>query len=344
MTRFVALALFCGMVLGMFTMAAFVNVKADPVPTVEPAAPKVAYVDFRELLRKYGPLQRAQFEIAQDLEMILQGVDGRYADQIAAHEATLRNYEPDHRNYRVADRALIQLERSILQEKLLAEQQAQADLRDAGIEAFSRLRSLVTDVARQRGYSQVLNILRDPQTAATAQPDFQMLQQQLLVSPVLVFDSAHDLTDEVLARGDELWGTHISFRNEKIHCTLDGESLDVNEEGEYEVRLGQTVVFSVEVLQRDELLDPGHPDAGVRWFREGGLDGGSLDRLTGEYSAPSDNPGRHTFRVLVRSQLDPTVSAEVTVRLLNADGSPLADPAEAEAEAEDAEDTEAQED
>jgi Skp family chaperone for outer membrane proteins len=228
MTRFVALALFCGMVLGMFTMAAFVNVKADPVPTVEPAAPKVAYVDFRELLRKYGPLQRAQFEIAQDLEMILQGVDGRYADQIAAHEATLRNYEPDHRNYRVADRALIQLERSILQEKLLAEQQAQADLRDAGIEAFSRLRSLVTDVARQRGYSQVLNILRDPQTAATAQPDFQMLQQQLLVSPVLVFDSAHDLTDEVLARGDELWGTHISFRNEKIHCTLDGESLDVN--------------------------------------------------------------------------------------------------------------------
>jgi len=325
MTRFITGSVFCAMVLAMFGISALVNVKADPTstPAAKPA-PKTAYVDFLELLKSYAPLQRSKFEIAHGLESAMMEMEERYADEIRTHERTRRESEPDHRNYRQAMRALIRLSQRVYQEQLLLENQAQADMRDAGIDAFLRLRTLVSDIAREMGYTQVLNIVRDPELAASAPQDFQVLQQQLLISPVLVYDTEHDITSVVLAKGEELWGTHISIKDDRIRCSHEGAALSLNGEGEYEVRLGQSVKFSVEVLQRGEPVDSESTEARVRWTRDGGFDLGTLNVSTGEFTAPEENPGRSTFRLVVRSQVDPTVSAEVQVRLLDAEGNPLA--------------------
>jgi hypothetical protein len=323
--RAIAGALFCGMIIGLFAGAAYVNVKADtnPANNPTPESPKVAYVDFLKLLQSYGPLQRAKFEISQDLEQSVMAMQEEFQPLFEQQQRILEETEPDHRNYRNAMRELVRLKRTSFQQRMQAEHAAQADARDESIEAFKRIRTLVTEVAHELGYSQVMNIVREPELAAGMQQNLEMLQQQLLISPVLVFDQKHDLTELMLERGEELWGTHISFKDSAIVCTHDGELLELNEEGEYIVRLGQAVQFSVVVLQRKEPVHEDSEEAGLRWWRDGGLDLGTLNVNTGEYTAPENNPGRDHFRLTVRSRVDPTVTAEVNVRLVDAEGNAL---------------------
>jgi hypothetical protein len=170
--------------------------------------------------------------------------------------------------------------------------------------------------------------VRDIEDVAGARDDFQALQQQLLVSPVLYFESGHDITKQVDEEAQALWGETLSMikydeaaQRGGVTFSLEGAETDHkrNEASEIELRLGQKGTFRV------QLLDKGQPAeaerAEVRWTLRGPAGSGQIDEDTGLYTAPEEFPLRGDALVIVaRSIVDPTVTQTVVVRLLDKDG------------------------
>lgn len=302
-----------------------------------PTPRRTAYVDFLNLLKQDAPLKRKQQEIALNVEKRVDDIDRRWLVQIDAQQKIKTTNKVDSRAYRQAMQKQLEFERKRYQEKLELEQIAQADLRDYGIERFKALRNLARDIAKKQGYNEVLNIVRDIEDVAGNQDDFQALQQQLLVSPVLYFEAEHDITDIVDKQAQAEWGETISFiewddeaKRGGVTFTLKDEEgketlVKRNADGEIEVRLGQKGAFKITVLDKGE---PAAADrAQVRWTK-GGANSGDLSEDTGEYEAPEEFPLNDTFVVTARSAVDPTVTERVKIRLLDKDGNPK--PAEEE--------------
>ena len=328
--------LFIAVLAGAFAGGMLLNVNADAQPAVTPEPRRTAYVDFLSLLKRDAPLKREQQEIALTVEKRVADIDKRWMVQIDAQQQIKIKNKVDSREYRLAMQKQLEFERKRFQEKLELEQIAQADLRDFGIERFKALRNLSRDIAKRLGYNEVLNIVREIEDVAGSQDDFQALQQQLLVSPVLYFEAAHDITDAVDKEAQAEWGETISFvawdeeaKRGGIELTLEGEEtpLKRNDAGEFEVRLGQKGKLSIPVLDKG---NPAEAERGeVRWTKSGIGDIGTLVEGTGEYTAPEEFPlDGDTLVITARSAVDPTVVERVRIRLLDKDGNPK--PAEEE--------------
>lgn len=338
-TRILARISFASLVLAVLAGAlvggAYIGAQADPVDNPEssteaksdqkvPEARRTAYVDFLSLLKKDQPLARKQIEIAEDVDQTMAEIEKRWGEVIKAQDEIKRTKKPDTRDYRKAMEEQLNAARRMFEEKLDYEQRSLEDLRNFGIKRFKELRNLATDEARQRGYNEVLNIVREFKDVTAQEDSFQALQQQLLISPVLFYEESHDITEAVQAAADKLWGSNITmvaYAEGKggINFTVkDGaEAVKRNAEGEVEIRLGQEGRFGAEVLEK------GAPAQGaaaeVRWSKRG-LDTGELTEA-GEYKSPAEFPvAGDTFTVTVRSKKDPTISEEVTIRLLDKDG------------------------
>lgn len=326
-TRISFAALTFAVLAGAFTGGMLVNANTDAQPTEPPPSPRTAYVDFLSLLKRDAPLKREQQTIQLKVEQQINRIDKRYLAQIDAQQKIKNENKVDTREYRLAMQKQLDFERRRYQEKLEVEQIAQADLRNYGIERFKKLRNLTHDIARKRGYSQVLNIVRDIEDVAGAQDDFQALQQQLLVSPVLYYETEHDLTDVVDAAAQAQWGETITFiawdedaKRGGISFKVSGEGGEFvkrNADGDYEIRLGGSGAFGIEIL------DKGEPAQGeraeVRWSKTG-LNNGEIDEDTGAYTAPAEFPLNDLFVVTVRSAVDPTVVERVRIRLVDKEG------------------------
>ena len=328
-TRLAFSALALALVAGAFTGGVLINANADAQPAAPPEPRRTAYVDFLSLLKADAPLKREQQSIALKVEKRVDDIDKRWMKEIDAQQAIKMKSKVDSREYRLAMQKQLDAERKRFQEKLEIQQIAQADLRDYGIERFKALRNLARDIAKKDGYNEVLNIVRDIEDVAGTQDDFQALQQQLLVSPVLYFEAEHDITDVVDAKAQAEWGETISFvewdetaKRGGINFTLktdDGkeEVLKRNDDGEIEIRLGQTGKFGISVLDNGAAAEGDRAE--VRWTKR--IASGSLDESTGEFTAPKDFPVKgDAFVVTVRSAVDPTVSEAVVIRLLDKDG------------------------
>lgn len=302
---------------GIIAGSALSRAQAEPTATAAaPEAPLTAYVDFLSLLKDHYPLKLKQVEVAMEMEKQIDDIDKRYLPLIEQQEVVKKAEKPDSRKYRQALSKQIELERQRYGEKLLTEQLAQQELRDEGIAAFDRLKRLVKDIATELGYTQVLNIVRDPKAAVGSKDDFEQLQQQLLISPVLFHKPEHDLTDRVQAKAKEKWDPGIEMGETSAKA---GETALVkNTEGEYEIRLGQKVQFAVEVKKKGATATG--KDTDVKWTRTG-VGSGELDEKSGAYTAPEAFPNSgDKFTVIVRSAIDPTISKRLQIKLLDKDG------------------------
>ncbi|MCB9933185.1 MAG: hypothetical protein H6841_07180 [Planctomycetes bacterium] len=329
-TRLSFAALALALLAGAFTGGVLVNANADAQPAAPPEPRRTAYIDFLSLLKKDKPLAIKQVEIAQDVERNMADIEKRWGEEIKAQEEIKRSRLPDTRDYRKAMEKQLDAARSMYEEKLRFEQLAQEDLRSFGIERFQALQNLARDEAKQRGYNEVLNIVRKIEEVSAQEDSFQALQQQLLISPVLYFEETHDITDAVQAAADKLWGSTITMKPYNAETGVGGisfvvqggaEALKRNAEGEIEIRLGQSGEFKVQVLDKDAPAEGAAAE--VDWIKRG-LDTGELGKK-GEYKAPDAFPvaAGDTFTVTVRSKKDPTISEEVTIRLLDKDGKPM---------------------
>lgn len=342
LTRLSFGALALALLAGVFAAGTLVRTSADAQPADNPPEPCVtAYVDFLALLEVDSALLAEQFEITQEVRTQTGKLERKYMSLIREEEENKRLYKPNTISYRRARDQALKLRSDLYREQVLLEQTARKHLRDFGIERFKDLRELTTEIALERGYNEVLNIVRDIEDVAGQGDDFQSLQQQLLISPVLYYDEAHDITDVVLAAAKEKWGTSFSMPN-PITFTLedDEKPLEANEEGEFEIRFGQKGTFKVDVADEGIILPADDKSARVKWSKTGAF-AGDLDE-GGNYTAPDEWPSgaEDTFTVMARCAEDPSVNKSITVRLLNKDGQTKA---EAEEAGEDSEDNEEKE-
>jgi hypothetical protein len=290
----------------------------------KPEPRRTAYVDFLSLLKDDKPLRRKQVEIGTEMQKEMEEIDSRWQQKILAQQRLREQNKPHTKAYRDAMREQLEAAKQQYQEKLYCEQLYQEEMKKFGVERFKELRNLTRDLAKGRGYNEVLNIVRDIDNIAGAPDDFQALQQQLLVSPVLYFEVEHDITDLVKSEAKKIWDETISlaaYDKEKgtggIGFTVDAETaaLKRNAEGEIEVKLGQKGAFKVDVL--DKGVPAVGPRADTRWYKRG-LGVGELGE-DGKYTAPDVMPvGGATFDVTVRSAIDPTIEQTVIIRLMPA--------------------------
>jgi hypothetical protein len=293
-----------------------------PEPATAPASKTAttAYVDLLQLLMNDRMLRREQIKITEEEQRQLRALEAEVRPVVEDLEAERKKWEKDTRPYiNATDRLIEKMREAHLGRKQL-ELTARKEISQVGLEAFQRLRQLVKDESRARGYTQVLNIVRRFDELSETPDDLQSLLRQLMVSPVVVFDAEHDLTDIMIARADELWGLHISFAPEVRAESSDGTPLTRardDDEADFHLRLGASARFIAPLLDREQPLHAEDPRAAVRWSRVGG---GQLDD-EGLYTAPEQWPDRGDVVVLTaRSVEDPTVSARVRVRLLDKDG------------------------
>jgi hypothetical protein len=306
----IVIALVAGLLAGS-TLSFSQNAKA-------PEAPKTAYVDFLSLLKKDKLLAKEQFLIQEKLQGMLIERNIQFKDDEAANLESVKGLKAEDPLVRQAMNKMNDLRYSYELDMQQLRTSGEEDLRRAGVEGFKRLRSLTDTVASSMGYTQVLNIAGDlSDVLGGGQNDFQALQQQLLLSPVLMYDPAHNITEAVETRAKEEWDLGIAVSD--ITASLiapNGGAVAINRNaaGEFEITLGQSVQFGAAVTAKEK---PAEGDAAKVVWRRTGIGAGALDDKTGKYTAPETMPqGGDTFEVIVRSMEDPTVTKRVTVRLI----------------------------
>lgn len=167
---------------------------AQPSAAIEPA--KTCYVDFIKLLKEDTVLLGKQIEIAQGIEAYLRREAESYQKRIEAREKERKEHKPNTAKYRQATEDLIALQADFNRKKIKAEVTLQSDFaREAKIR-YQQIRGYAIEIASRRGATEVMVISRAP----AENLDFTELQRQLMVSPVLHWDPAYDITDEVEKR------------------------------------------------------------------------------------------------------------------------------------------------
>jgi hypothetical protein len=311
----VLIALFAGVFVG-----GAIGVSQDPAPA-EP--PKTAYVDFLKLLKNDKTLLREQRRISRETQIGEMAETRTFEEKRGAIEASVKNLKAENPQRRKAMDDLGKLRYEYTLRLMEYRRAGSKDMRNAGIEAFRRLRNLTNDVAKGAGYTQVLNIAGELSDMVGEGPeDFEALQRQLLLSPVLLFDPAHDITARVSERAKEQWDPVITLGEIMAHTWVENGGGDEiprqvtpeYPEGVFDIALGAKVRFSIEVQKKGAPAEG--EDAGVSW-RRNGISTGSLDEASGEYVAPDNMPeGGNTFTVTVISEADPTLKKTVTIRLV----------------------------
>lgn len=319
-TRLCVGVLALALVAGAFVAGTQMNSSADE-PEAAPSPRLTAYVDFMSLLKDDQLLVAKQFETMQDVQTQGDEIEAKYIELIRKEEENRRLAEPDTWQYLQSMQRLLDLQARRYEDQLLLEQKARKYIRDYGIKRYNELRNMVNGIATERGYNEVLNIVRNVEDVRRGEGDgFENLQQQLLVSPVLQYEEAHDITDIVSRAADEEWGTDLNMPG-PITFTLEGEDepLERNNDDVIEIRFGQTGTFHTDLADGGTVLSPDDENAGLLWTRAG-IRVGELSE-DGAYVAPDAWPPRDDeFIVTVRSAVDPTVNQNITVRLLNEEG------------------------
>lgn len=331
-------AVLAALAIGVFLFVCVAAAQSEGAGEGEKPAPAAsggtAYVDFLSILKDDYLLRRKQQELADQLQSSTFELEQAFEPQIAEQRRIRAEKVPSAREYRQAMREQLSLETRLYEEKLMLEQLAQQEIKNFGIERFKALRSLVRDIAIENGYSVAMNFVREPEKIEGVE-DFQALQQQLLVSPVLHFDVRHDITDKVKAKADELWREHISLadivvtdskgaavvvKEEEVPDAKDKDGKPVMRRV-VELRLGNVYQLAVSVKDRGNDLAAGSPRAVVRWIRTG-TGTGTVDDV-GRFTTPAEWPkDEREFVIRARSAIDPTISRDVFVRLVDKDGKP----------------------
>lgn len=295
-----------------------------PVPPPAPisaVAPKVAYLDFLKVLKSFSPLQRDQAEISMKMEIAMVETEAEFTPKIEEVSKIMTQQKPETKKYRDAMDKKLDLQHRWYEEQLLIQQAAQAELRDAGIEWFGKLKSDASEIAKKRGYTQVLNIVLDHKNVA-AQKNLKNLQQQLLVSPVLYFDKAHDITKDVEEFVTDKYALHVSMDEVEV-LDKDGNPFpkaspdSPRKDTDYFVPFGTELKLKANVLKKDKPATG--KDAEVAFIRTG-IDGGKVFK-DGKYVAPDDFPRNvAVISIRVSSKVDPQVQKIIRICILNKEG------------------------
>ncbi|MBK9974903.1 MAG: hypothetical protein IPP14_09025 [Planctomycetes bacterium] len=335
-SRNIARISFATLILGLLAGIAVTSIglRAD----AQPEKPfKVAYVDFLNLLKDDKKLKRDNLKIAIEAERQMAQLQADSQPKLEELQDSLKNLKPHQAAYVSQMSKLIDLNRKFIEERLRIETAGQTEVRDSAIQAYIELRTLVTNLAKERGYSQVLNIVRNPEKVAEAQGDVRALQQQLLISPVIYYEPADDLTDLVAAEAAKTRNIDIKVSlKEAVAIGADGKagaalSHLVKDDTanpdkiDFELKLGESIQLKVDVLDKGATAQG--DNARVVWNRMG-VRTGTIDD-NGKFTAPAEAPKRNNgdlddvVTLVCRSMEDPTVSVEVRIRLLNKEGKRL---------------------
>ena len=317
------LALITGIALGALWQPA--GAQANPSPPLPPA-PRTAYVEFLKLLKEDARFGRERIKIMIDLKESLHGFVDEFLPRIERLRKKRDSVNPDTVEYFRAMNDLTDVMGELAFEEIAAESAAKRLMKKKGIAAFSRLRELVHTIAAARGYTQVLNIARDPDSEIQSQMDFQALQKELLLSPVLYFEEEHDLTQLVLDEADKRWGKHIKLEVEaqdkegKAIKPLAANKAKVD----YEIDLKQTLQLAVGVTEKDK------PAAGKSKKHTATVRGpvadGKVERKKEDgdiwvYTAPGRIPGKTgIIEIRFRSSEDLSVWIDVRIRVVDKAG------------------------
>lgn len=286
---------------GQAAMAYGNNVVSDAPKDGPAARGRTAYVDFIKLLK-----QEPKFLNEQWGAMVLLEADMRREVQAfeARREADMKELRAKlvtQKEYRdTMNQAITNTADSLLR-RMRLESGTQRDIDDMAQEAFGRVKNLVAEISTARGYSQVLVIAN----VAAKDVTFEKLQQQLLMSPVLIYPQEDDITaiveKEMLRRSngylligvDENSDEGIHVLKGGVKTTRMAKDKDKNPDDVwFEVKLGDKLQFGAEVTDLDE-NDKRVPAAGdkaeVEWLLPR-LNTGSIDGKTGLYAAPETLP------------------------------------------------------
>jgi Spy/CpxP family protein refolding chaperone len=316
--RTAAAAVFVALIAGLIAGSAITGSQDQPAP--EPA--RTAYVDFLSLLKDYHPLRTATARIQREADRQQTAKSVKFEDEARKLHEIIKTKPADSREAREALSTLINVRARGRLELATLKLAVEEDMRREGVTAFERVRAKASDIARTQGYTELINIVGDESREAGADASIKQLERQLMISPVLMFDSKHDITETVRSAIKEQWDPGISMAEEGIMCVVENDApLSKNAAGEFEIRLGQKVKFSVQVLKKGEQAKD--DDAKVEWIRSG-VATGTIDSDTGEYQAPEEAPlAGDIFEIFVMSLADPAISKKASVRLLDKEGKRL---------------------
>jgi hypothetical protein len=303
--------------------------------TAEPVAPMTAYVDLAKLLKEDSKLRREQAKTSAALEKVMTDLRNETSPKRRTYEQILKNNLAHTLPFVTAKMDLEKLELETARRAAQFEYDAQTQMKTDAIRAFKDLQDLARDTSRKLGYTQLLNIVLDLEKVADQLDDFRVLQQQLLLSPVLDYDKAHDLTEIVKAAADAKRALKVEMKLEGA-IELDAEGKDGAEvkavaKGEanpdeinWEVKLGQSIRFKAKITVNG--VDVEDDLESVRLTpRVGDQAGKARD---GKYTAPADFPevdGAKEDVVVVRlfSKTDPNIDQKVKIRLVDKEGKHL---------------------
>lgn len=325
--------LLVGLIAGAMLTSVFAADEAKSQPASPPPSPRTAYVDFFKLLKEDSKLKREQARLSADLQSMLYDLRTEYEPRRRKLIEVQDKTKPQAPDFVTAKHELEKVELEYTQKAAQLEFDARLESGQKAIKAFTELRELVTTIAKERGYTQVLNVVLDLEKVADQHDDFRQLQQQLLLSPVLFHDAAHDLTALVQAEADKT-------RKLNVELTFDGacmvqadgkdgadlKALAENaEKVDFEVKLGQTIRFKTSVKVNGKV--PEGENARVECRRATFAGGSTQDD---KYTAPAEFTKDGMVLLRLTCIADHNVTREIRIRLLDKNGKPVQPKAEGE--------------
>ncbi len=191
------LALTVGIATGMVLSAMIARssqADAQAAVTLEPE--KTCYVDFMKLIKDDVVLLSKQIEIYQDIQADQRKEYEGYVKRMSALGKQRDVLQANDRKYRETTEGMIEEEARWSKSKIQAELALQSDVAKEAKIRFQQIRGYALDIAKQRGATQVLVISRTPADSL----DFSELQKQMMLTPVLYWNPAYDITDDVEKR------------------------------------------------------------------------------------------------------------------------------------------------
>ncbi|MCC6572608.1 MAG: hypothetical protein IT462_02350 [Planctomycetes bacterium] len=306
----------------------------DPKASQAPAVARTAYVDFVKLLKNDPLFLTAQLKEMHKLEIDMREEATTFDAKHANDKKRLEAIKPDEMEYRDLMKDIIESSAKSNRKRMTLESEAQRTIDEEAQKAFKRIKDLVAEISKTKGYSQVMLISSTPAKGLK----FDELQKQLLLSPMLIYPEEDDITKFVekenfrrsygyLEIGDStakegtIENDGVWTEDDKGNKTQRAAKDKVNNAADvwFECKVGARLSLKCAVTDLDEndKRVPAKPaNAEVEWTLIR-LQTGTLDEKTGVYTAPDAMPAAGDIvSIRVSCKKAPYKNTTIRVRLI----------------------------
>lgn len=272
-----------------------------------PTTPRTGYVDFVKLVKADPQFLTKQWEYMRDLEINMRDEAMKFELQREQALKDLKRLNPDEKEYRETMDRIVKFSAESNRTRLQMESETHRAVDSEAQKSFVRIKSLVAEIAKQKNYEQVLVISSN----SAKNLSFEKLQQQLLLSPVLIYPEQDDITAQVekellrrahgyLEIGDptakegtiENDGIWLEPEKDKKTARIAKDTGKNADDVWFEVKLGaklQLKAMVTDLGENDKRVPVSGDKAEVEWSLPK-LKSGNIGLKTGEYTAPDAMP------------------------------------------------------